>query len=298
MIRRTGLLLPLLAIALPARADPLPVPAATLLQAAAGKSDAVLASTADVTRKAFPKSAKEIDALVKQLRTTAELRKQEKLRHLGLLRGWKGHGQLGGTVSGGNTRSTGMAVALDFSRDGLKWTHTFNGSFDYQRDNGVETKSRGFASYQANYRFSDRLYLLGLSSWESNRFSGFDSRSTESLGFGYSLIKTPAMTLQVEGGPALRQTDFVTTGPKSTLASRAAVNYAWSMLSNLKLSENMSYYNEDRDGTFTANTAVTMGLIGSLSVQASYLAQYENTPATAALHRYNSTARTTLVYSF
>jgi putative salt-induced outer membrane protein len=96
----------------------------------------------------------------------------------------------------------------------------------------------------------------------------------------------------------LRQTNFIPAGPKNTLASRAAVNYAWSVIPNLKLTENVSYYNEDKDGTFTANTALTVGLIGSLSVQASYLAQYESTPATALLHRYNSTARTTLVYSF
>jgi len=298
MIRRLGLAIAFLAIALPVQADPVPAPTEAMLRAAADKNDAVLVSTADIGKKAFPKSVQEIDTLVKQLRAAAEQRKQEKFRHLGLLHGWKGHGQVGGSVTSGNTRSTGLALALDFSRDGLKWTHAFNGSFDYQRDNGVETKSRGFASYQVNYRFNDRLYLLGLSSWECNRFSGFDNRATESLGFGYSLIKTPAMTLQLEGGPALRQTDFVTTGPRNTIAGRAAMNYAWSVLSNLKLSENMSYYNEDRDGTFTANTALTMGLIGSLSVQASYLAQYENTPTTTALHHYNSTARTTLVYSF
>ena len=45
-------------------------------------------------------------------------------------------------------------------------------------------------------------------------------------------------------------------------------------------------------------TRLIVQLIGSLSVQASYLAQYESMPATALLHRYNSTARTTLVYSF
>ena len=124
------------------------------------------------------------------------------------------------------------------------------------------------ASFQSNWSLQRHLYLCWSASWESNRFSGFDSRASESLGFGYSLVHTPAMTLQLEGGPALRQTDFVTTGPRNTVAGRAAVNYAWSMLSNLKLSENMSYYNENLDGTFTANTALTMGLAGSLSVQA------------------------------
>lgn len=298
MIRRLGLAALLLAAALPAHADPIPAQGEIMLRAAAARNDASLATTAEVAKKAFPKSAPEIDALVKRLRTSAEQRHQEKLRHLGLLRGWKGHGQVGASATSGNTRSTGLALGLDFSRDGLKWTHAFNASFDYQRENGVETKSRAFASYQANYRFSDRLYLLGLTSWEGNRFSGFDSRASESLGFGYSVIRTPAMNLSLEGGPALRQTDFLTTGPRNTFASRAALNAAWSMLPNLRLSENMSYYSEDRDGTFTANTALTLGLIGALSVQASYLAQYENTPQTASLHRYNSTARTTLVYSF
>jgi putative salt-induced outer membrane protein len=298
MIRRLGLAIPLLAMAHPVHAEPIPAQTELLLRTAADKSDAALGSTADVAKKAFPKSAKEIDALVKQLRATAARRHQEKLRHLGLLRGWKGHGQVGASTTSGNTRSTGLAVGLDFSRDGLKWTHAFNATFDYQRDNGVETKSRYFGSYQANYRFNERLYLLGLTSWESDRFSGFDSRSTESLGFGYTLIRGPKITLAVEGGPALRQTDFIPAGPKNTIASRAALNSAWSVLPNLHLTENMSYYNEDKDGTFTSNTALTVGLIGSLSVQASYLAQYENTPVTVLLHRYNSTARTTLVYSF
>jgi putative salt-induced outer membrane protein len=262
MIRYLGLAIPLLVIAIPAHADPLPAQTELLLRTAADKSDAVLGSTADVAKKAFPKSAKEIDALVKQLRSVATQRHQEKLRHLGLLRGWKGHGQVGASNTSGNTRSTGLAVGLDFSREGLKWSHTFNGTFDYERDNGVETKGRYFGSYQSNYRFSDQLYLLGLASWESDRFSGF----------GYTLVRTPAISLSVEGGPALRQTDYVVAGPKNTFAARAAVNYAWSVMSNLKLTENMSYYNEDRDGTFTANTALTVGLIGSLSMQASYLA--------------------------
>jgi len=298
MIRRLGLAILLLAIALPASAEPMPEQTEMLLRAAADKSDALLGSTADLAKKTLPKSAHEIDALVKQLRTMATLRHQLKLRHLGLLRGWKGHGQVGASTSSGNTRSTGLAVGLDFSREGLRWTHAFNATFDYERDNGVETKGRYFGSYQTNYRFSDRLYLLGLGSWESDRFSGFDSRATESVGFGYSLVRTPDLTLSVEGGPALRQTDFVIAGLKNTFAGRAAVNYAWSLLPNLKFAENMSYYNEAQDGTFTSNTALTVGLIGSLSVQASYLAQYESTPATALLHRYNSTARTTLVYSF
>jgi putative salt-induced outer membrane protein len=302
MIKRLPVALCLAALCLaslasPVLAEPIPANAEAMLRAAAAKSDGALASTADVAKKAFPKSEKEIDALMKQARETAEARRQRKLRHLGLLRGWKGQGNAGFSDSQGNNNSTGVTVGVNLVREGLAWTHKADANMDFQRDNGKETRGRYFTAYQSNYRFSDRLYLLGLASWESDRFAGFDSRTTEALGFGYTLIREPNVSLSVEGGPALRQVRITKDGSRNKFASRAAVNYSWSLLPNLKITQNMSYYGEDKDSTVTSTTALTMGLIGSLSLQASYLARYESDPPTAA-HRYDGTTRTSLVYSF
>ena len=60
---------------------------------------------------------------------------------------------------------------MSATREGLTWTHAFNATMDYQRDNGVETKGRYFASSyclvrifcptllleKATRRLSDRL---------------------------------------------------------------------------------------------------------------------------------------------
>jgi putative salt-induced outer membrane protein len=298
MIPRLFVVLSLTVLATPALAEPIPADAEAMLRAAAARSDGALASTADIARKTFPKSGKEIDALVKEARDAAEAKRQRKLRHQGLLRGWKGQGNAGYSDSQGNSNSTGVTAGFNLIREGLNWTHKADANMDFQRDNGKETRGRYFTAYQSNYRFSDRLYVLGLASWESDRFAGFDSRTTESLGFGYSLIRRPNVSLSVEGGPALRQIRITKDGSRSKFASRAAVNYSWSVLPNLKFTQNMSYYGEDQDSTVTSTTAVTMGLIGSLSLQASYLARYESDPASATARRYDGTTRTSLVYSF
>jgi putative salt-induced outer membrane protein len=286
------------ALAPPALAEPIPPDVEAMLRAAAARSDGALASTADVAKKTLPRSAREIDALVRDARATAEAKRQYRLRHLGLLRGWKGQGNAGFSDSAGNSNSTGVTAGVNLVREGLAWTHKADVAIDFQRDSGKETRGRYFASYQSNYRVSDRLYTLGLVSWESDRFAGFDSRTTESIGFGYSLIQRPNVSLSLEGGPALRQVRITGDGSRNRFASRAAVNYSWSVLPNLKFTQNMSYYGEDKDNTITSTTALTMGLIGSLSLQASYLARYESEPPTTGANRYDGTTRTSLVYSF
>ncbi len=284
-------------VALPARAEPIPPPAEAMLRAAASRNDAALGTTADAAKKAFPASSREIDAFVSRTRAQALEAHKRKLRHQGLLRGWKGQAQAGFSSTSGNSRSTGATAGLNLAREGLDWTHTLLANADYQRDNGRETRGRYFASFQSNWRFNDRLYMLGVASWESDRFAGFNSRTSEALGFGYTLLRGGDMNLSVEGGPALRQTDYVVTGARSTFASRAAVNYSWALTPRLKLTQNMTYYGEDKDSTVTSTTALTVGLLGALSLQASYNARYESDPPTA-LKRYDATARTSLVYSF
>jgi putative salt-induced outer membrane protein len=215
----------------------------------------------------------------------------------GFFDGWSGQGELGASSSSGNTRSTTLALGLNFARHGLFWDHVFNASADYQRDNGIESKGRYFASYSGHYNYSDRMYALGLLSWEADRFSGFDSRMSEAVGLGYFFLKGPSMTLSLEAGPALRQTDYLLGRSENEIAGRTSVNYLWNILPNLVLTEVMSYYGQSHDSTLTSDTGLTVNLIGALSARASYHVQYETNPP-LGLDQADTLTRLTLVYSF
>ena len=281
-----------------AHADPIPQPVEAMIRAAFESGDAAsFASTVNLAKKTNPGSTAEIDALAAQLHADADRIHHEKLTHEGFFEGWTGQGLAGLSNATGNTRNTGIALGLSFARDGIDWRHSFNATVDYARDNGIEDKDHYFAGWESDYKFSERFYALGLASWESDRFSGFDSRLSESVGLGYFLIKSPDMQLSVQAGPALRQTDYIVGGTQNSFAGMAAANYQWTILPSLIFSENATFYGESRDSTLTSNTALTAKLIGALSAQASFFVQYESNPP-LGLENTDTTSRLALVYSF
>ncbi len=286
------------ALPLAAKADPIPKDVEQMIRTAGKDGDSsTFRATAGAARKTFPKSVKEINKLVADMNAASAWRKRVRLQRQGFLQGWKGQGQVGAGSTTGNSRSTTLSLGVALNREGLRWTHAYTATIDYQKDFGRESKGRYFTDFQSNYRFSDRAFVIGILSLEDNRFAGFKRRFSESVGLGWQLIVSPTMNLSVEAGPALRQTDFITQGSERSLAARAAVNYDWKILDRLKLTETASLYGERRDSTFTSNTALTANLIGSLSAQLSYLVQFESNPP-QGLEQVNTTSRLTLVYSF
>lgn len=289
-----------LCVPTPARAEPIPAPIPAQVEQmirAAARDNADLDTVAKIAKRTSPRSAREIDALVKRLKTYAAAHRRYALQRQGFFTGWKGQGEVGASDSAGNTRSTSMAVGLHYTRDGLNWDHALTATGDYQRDNGVESKSRYFASYSGHYNITPRFYTLGLLSWENDRFAGFDQRFSESVGLGVAVIKTPRMTLALEAGPALRQTHYITLSNENKLAGRASLNYRWEILPKLVFTQVASFYAERQDSTTVSDTGLTAGLIGSLSVRLSYHLQYESRPP-LGLNRTDTTTRLTLVYDF
>lgn len=288
----------LAAVPATAYADPIPERIVAMLQSAVADNDpAEIAATVKLAKQTNPASAAEIDALVAQLQANAAARQQDKLTHMSLLEGWTGQGEAGITNSTGNTRSTALALGLHFARTGLRWDHAFDATVDYQRTDGIESQSRYFAGYSGHYKFDGPLYGVGVLSWEGDRFSGFNSRLTESIGLGYQVLQLPDMQLAVEAGPALRQTDYIAGGSENSVAGRASVNYKWDILPSLSFTEVATYYGESRDSTVTSDTGLTAQLIGALSARLSYHVQYETNPP-LALEKVDTITRLTLVYSF
>ncbi len=292
-----GLLLGLTA-SFPAVATPVPDTVAAMIRAAADTGDAAtLKTTADLARKTNPDCVAEIDALVASLQKAADDKKMAQLKSQGFFQGWKGQGQAGGYLTTGNTKSKGFSLGLNLNKEGIRWRHTITGSVDYARQDGATSTNREFASYEGNYKFNDRLYALGLASWEHDRFSGYDRRFSEAIGMGYTLIKSPDMTLSLEAGPALRQTRYITGDSDNELAGRAALDYSWTINPGILLTENATYYGQSGDSTLTSTTALTLKVKGALSVQASFLVNHESNPP-VDLEKTNTISRFSLVYGF
>jgi len=283
-----------------AKADAIPKSVADMLRIAVDSGDPALAANmARLAKTSNPAAGAEIDALYTRLLAGAEQRRQARLRKLRLYQGWKGKGEFGAVDTTGQTNSTGVTARLSLVRDGLRWRQESTASVDYLHHNGVEERDRYFAGHQANYKVSDRLYALGLASWEGNRAQGFNSRVTASLGAGVTLVKSAHMGLSVEASPALRTTNYLGAINDTSLAARVAGNAHWNVTSRLTVSEDATYYRETNDHSLTSESALTLKLIGALSTRFSYRLQRESKSLPLpVLHSNDSTSRLSLVYTF
>ncbi|WP_343610877.1 DUF481 domain-containing protein [Novosphingobium sp.] len=287
----------------PAAEAPIPDTIAAMIHAAADTGNAVtLKTVADLAKKTNPNSAKAIEAMANGLQKEADDKQIAKVRTQKPWQGWKGQGQAGITATSGTTDTTGVSLGLNLVRNGIKWRHTVIASANYARQNRVTTANQHAVSYQIDYKFNDRFFVMGLASWEGDRFSGFERRFSETLGAGYTAIKTPTMTLNLTAGPALRQTRYVpgfqiTGFGDDRFAARGGLDYSWTIRPGVVFTENATYYGQTGNSTVTANTALTMKVFGRLSVQAGFLLDHETQPP-VGLDKTNTTSRLTLVYGF
>lgn len=248
-------------------------------------------------KTADPASADLVMRIATDWRNERQQTAQRKLREADFLDLVKGHAELGGYVSTGNTENVGLSAAIALRREGIEWRHKLRFQADYQESLGVTTQDRYLAAYEPNWKFDDRAYVYGAAQYERDRFSGFNSRISLSAGAGYSAIKSPAMKLDVELGPAFRQTDFIDQTSESNVAARGSLDFGWKVSRGISVTQTASAYLEQSNSTVATKSALLTKLIGPLSAQFSYSVQFESMPPIGR-KTTDTTSRAALVVDF
>lgn len=256
----------------PAVAAAVPQPVETMLREAA-KSPEALGAVAAVAKAAYPDSAAEIDLLLASLKTQAADARETRLNDAGVLDSWSGSASLGVSRSTGNTNETAFTAAMDIVKDGVRFRHKVKAQGDHQIVANRVTRNRYLATYELEYKFSERLFAFGLGGWDRDTFSGFSRRFSESAGLGYAVVRTPSMTLSLTGGPAFRQTRFITGASATSFTGRAGIDYAWRIHDRLTFTEVAAIYVGDG---LNSTSALTGRITETLSARASFELVHED----------------------
>lgn len=223
--------------------------------------------------------------------------RRERIETAGMFEQWNGQVELGASRATGRSDNLGVYTALGFDREGIDWRHRVAARADLQRSRGVSTTERVFASWQPSYKVGRRFYGYGLGQYEYDPIQGFDGRYTAGGGLGYQLVDAGPARVEVEGGPAFRHTDRVGPEAHSNLATRASVNFRWTIAPDLELKQTSALYLEPGDSNASALTTLDARLFGPLKARISYDVRYESGEGAAA-DSLDTQSRVTLVYSF
>ncbi|SFS10237.1 DUF481 domain-containing protein [Sphingomonas jatrophae] len=296
----------------PADAPPeLPRTVRDVIEAAIDSGDpAAVAAVVKFARASNPETASEIDTIHKAYLARLAARearekaaKREALAAAGPLDFWKGTIEVGATRATGNSDTLGLYGSLGLTREGLLWTHKLVGRIDYQRTDETTTASRALLSWQPRRTLGERFYGYGLAQYERDRFLGYSMRLTGGGGLGYRLVAQRGLQLDLEGGPALRRTNFTDEAEfterthATTLAGRASLALRWKVSPTLDVTQDSSIFVERGATNASATTALDTRLIGGLKARISYALTYER-DAPDGREPLDTLGRATLVYSF
>ncbi len=282
-----------------------PDPVGDMLAAAiATNKDGDVEAVAKLAKATNPDLAGEIDARVIAYRAERKRLKDEevaaaraKLAAAKFWQNWKGEGQIGASQSSGNTKSAGLSAGIALARQGIDWTHRMRAQADYQRTNGRTSVERYVAELEPQYRIDDRTFAFGLGRWEHDRILGYDSRWNLSGGFGYKLIDSKTMSLSLKGGPAFRQTNFVSGRNDTELTALGGVDFGWQLSPTLRLTQVASTIVGQANSSTSSLTALNAKLTGALSARVAYSAQIDTSPP-PGIESVDTQTRFTLVYGF
>jgi putative salt-induced outer membrane protein len=267
-----------------------------MIEAAANDPD-TLDAVVRVAKKTNPDSIAEIDKQVAQLKARAEAQERRKAATQGFFQGWKGKGQAGVNISTGNTQQEGLALGLELEKDTPRWWHSIDATADVLREDNELTKERYFLALATHYKLTPRIYLVGVLWGESDRFAGYYYRFSEGVGLGYRLFNNPVFKLRFEGGPALREANYIETGPEQSGSLRAAEYLNWKFNSRNAFTQSVVAYLQSGNSTVIGATALTTKIYGDLAARASFEVRYESEPPTGR-ENTDTTSRVTLVYGF
>lgn len=280
-------------------------PVQNMLDAAmASAKDADVEAVAKLAKETNPDDAAEIEERLlayraerKRLKDEAAAAERARLAAAKFWQNWKGEGQIGASQSSGNTESVGLSAGVALARKGIDWTHKFRAQADYQRTNGKTSVERYLGELEPQYRINDRTFAYGLGRWEHDRILGYDTRWNLSGGLGYKVVDSKKMTLSLKGGPAFRQTDFVSGEEDTELTALAGLDFGWQLSPTLRLTQVASTIVGESNSSTSSQTALSAKLTGALSARIAYSAQIDTSPP-PGIESVDTQTRFTLVYGF
>lgn len=225
---------------------------------------------------------------------------------------WTGTGEFGLAAARGNARSENVNAKLDFINEDERWKHVFGVSMlrakgeirgDFDGDGQAETlfettANRWSAHASSAFKMNERSSWISALRHERDDFGTYESQSTFSIGFGYTLYDTESGHLRAEVGPGYRRAKLASTGETENNAiARGVLDFRRVLTETTELT-NVLLVESGEDNTFAQNDfGVAVSMTEKLALKAGLEARYnsETTPGTKSTDLLTTI---NLVYAF
>ncbi|NQY86413.1 MAG: DUF481 domain-containing protein [Colwellia sp.] len=224
--------------------------------------------------------------------------------------------ELGFLYKTGNTKSADVKAGFNVKHEKDKWRTSV--AFNVLAKKTETKDEAGNKSYestdnkwdiltQTNYTVgaSDKNYLYGNLAFEQDKFSGFESQSSLSAGWGRQWYKTKSSSLFADIGPGVkydvtRATDTTPSTSSSSLIIQAQATYTHKFNEFVEFKQYLVAKQATKSGensVYKSETSITAKLIDALQLKFAIRLDYD-TEVEDNFENTNSETSMTLIYSF
>jgi putative salt-induced outer membrane protein YdiY len=194
---------------------------------------------------------------------------------------WERKAELSLVSTGGNTdtETLGAGASLVF-RPGT-WTTEARTAFVRSATADVETARSFLADFRESRALTQRLEIFGRYGYLSDRFAGFDHRSTVDGGAGYKLLLGPVHALRVDAGLGYSHEARIDAEDQSFPLANFGTAYKWQISPTADLTDAAIFTASLEDGDawrFRNALALTATITRVLSLKLSHDLKFNNSP--------------------
>lgn len=210
---------------------------------------------------------------------------------------WSGSATLGYLATSGNTENSTLNTAFDVSYVAGKWTHIADLFAINSTESDTTTAEAYAAGWKSERKLTDVDFLFGSLRWRKDRFGGFATQFSQTVGYGRRLIDSEKHSLNGELGVGARQSELQDASTFSETIFRGGLYYRWNFSETAEFRQDLTTEIGDKNTYTESVTALSARLIGDLALVASYTIK-NNSDVPALTENTDTYTALSLEYSF
>ena len=183
---------------------------------------------------------------------------------------WSGKATLGYLATSGNTENSTLNSGVEVGFATGKWQHLAAATAISASDNEVATAEAYGLGWKSERNLTDTDFLFGRLAWRKDRFSGYDSQFSQTVGYGRRLINTDKHVLNMEVGAGSRQSKLNTGITENEAIFRGGVYYKWLFSETAVFRQDLTTEAGSSNTYLESVSAISAKLMGDLALVASF----------------------------
>jgi putative salt-induced outer membrane protein len=183
---------------------------------------------------------------------------------------WSGKASLGYLATSGNTENSSLNTGFELGYTIGKWAHLAEASAINSSENETTSAEAYVLRWKSERKLTDADFLIGRLRWRKDRFGGFATQFSQTIGYGRRLIDNDKHKLNAELGAGLRQSETQLGLTDDETIFSGGLYYRWQFSETAEFRQDL-IAEVGKNNTYSESvTAISARLVGDLALVASY----------------------------